>query len=39
VTASTADRAALSDLAHRYASGIDDGRFDDVVTLSRRVPS
>lgn len=30
---SAADRAALSDLVHRYASGIDDRRFDDVVKL------
>jgi hypothetical protein len=33
VKVSDADRAALSDLVHRYASGIDERRFDDVVTL------
>lgn len=30
---SAADRAALSDLVHRYASGIDDRQFDEVVRL------
>jgi ketosteroid isomerase-like protein len=29
----TDDRAALSDLVHRYAAGIDDRRFDTVVDL------
>ncbi|BBY08668.1 nuclear transport factor 2 family protein [Mycobacterium noviomagense] len=33
MTVSAADRAALSDLVHRYASGIDDRRFDEVVLL------
>jgi hypothetical protein len=33
VKVSDADRAALSDLVHRYASGIDDRRFDQVATL------
>lgn len=36
MTVSAADRAALSDLVHRYASGIDDRRFDDVVRLFRQ---
>jgi 3-phenylpropionate/cinnamic acid dioxygenase small subunit len=27
------DRLALSDLVHRYAAGVDDRRFDDVVAL------
>lgn len=30
---STADRLALSDLVHVYASAVDDRRFDDVVEL------
>ena len=28
-----ADRLELSDLVHRYAAGVDDRRFDDVVDL------
>ncbi|OBI76684.1 nuclear transport factor 2 family protein [Mycobacterium asiaticum] len=31
--ASSADRAALSDLVHRYAAGVDDREFDSVATL------
>lgn len=33
MTSGAADRTALSDLVHRYASGIDDRRFDDVLKL------
>ena len=29
----TSDRLALADLVHRYASAVDDRRFDDVVEL------
>jgi SnoaL-like domain len=33
MTLSTNDRAALSDLVHRYAAGIDDRQFDSVAGL------
>ncbi|BBU22850.1 nuclear transport factor 2 family protein [Mycobacterium xenopi] len=33
MTVRPADRAALSDLVHRYASGIDDRQFDAVAML------
>jgi hypothetical protein len=33
VTLSAADRAALADLVHRYAAGVDDRRFDSVAEL------
>ena len=33
MTLSAADRAALSDLVHRYAAGVDDRQFDSVVEL------
>jgi SnoaL-like domain len=33
MTLSTDDRAALSDLVHRYAAGVDDRQFDSVVGL------
>lgn len=32
----TADRLALADLVHLYASAVDDRRFDDVVELFTR---
>jgi hypothetical protein len=31
--AAAADRAALSDVVHRYAAGVDDRQFDTVVAL------
>jgi SnoaL-like domain len=33
MTLSTNDRAALSDLVHRYAAGVDDRQFDSVAGL------
>jgi hypothetical protein len=33
VTLSAPDRAALSDLVHRYAAGVDDQQFDSVAIL------
>jgi len=33
MTLSPADRLALTDLVHRYAAGVDDRWFDDVVAL------
>jgi hypothetical protein len=33
VTIDAVDRLALSDLVHRYAAGIDDRRFHDVIAL------
>jgi SnoaL-like domain len=33
MTLTTADRLALTDLVHLYASAVDDRRFDDVVEL------
>jgi ketosteroid isomerase-like protein len=33
MTLSGLDRAALSDLVHRYAAGVDDRRFDSVTEL------
>ncbi|OBI45693.1 nuclear transport factor 2 family protein [Mycobacterium sp. E796] len=33
MTISAADRAALSDLVHRYAAYVDDRQFDSVATL------
>ncbi|MCV7429942.1 nuclear transport factor 2 family protein [Mycobacterium montefiorense] len=33
MTLSANDRAALSDLVHRYAAGVDDRQFDAVVAL------
>jgi SnoaL-like domain len=33
MTLSTDDRAALSDLVHRYAAGVDDRQFDSVAGL------
>ena len=33
MTIDTVDRLALSDLVHRYAAGVDDRRFDQVIGL------
>lgn len=33
MTISPTDRAALTDLVHRYAAGVDDRQFDSVATL------
>lgn len=33
MTLTTSDRAAISDLVHRYAAGVDDRQFDTVAAL------